>query len=559
MERKISTYDIVALLQLPKVGRKTALKLIQGLNRAITGMQELADYVKERAKEFRLPEYTIADFTHAYASAEWIWEQSERLGIKIISFLDAAYPAQLKDMADLPITLSYKGDIDNLTDKPNVAVIGTREPSGYGARIGERFGETFASFRFNVVSGLALGCDTAGHRGALKGKGTTAAVLAHGLDTVYPAANKGLAADILDQGGVLLSEYFVGQKSMANFFVERDRIQAGLSQSVVVVETDVKGGTMHTVRYCQDYRRRLVCFNHPVEHRNHVKAQGNQKLIREGAALPVTGKDEIEMLSFILLTDFLEKQDSNFESNLFAQHVAPYFVKQPDGTMPVVWAVYDFDGAVNPYEHVYGNLFKRIADEYSWSKETFTRMEFDHILPFEQFSQQIGTDKAIKKEFAKEIYENFAIFHLHGHLQFEIPSGSTVFSKEEAKASIVELKGAVQEPRAVYEAPEQEKAATNPATSASAPSILEKPRQIEHPVEEKKKGRNKTSKKEIVDKPAKKKAAPKDLSDKTVKAKKERKEPVQKTANAKAPKKTKPAKPKKTKPSNDANLKLWQE
>ncbi|OQP57842.1 DNA-processing protein DprA [Niastella populi] len=306
MGQKISVQNIVSLLQLPKVGRKTALKLLTALDHSVSDKQDLIDYVKEQAGSMRLPEYSAAAYDLAFGHAEQILEQSEKAGISVISVLDEDYPKQLRETPDPPVTLSYKGNIKVLSEKPNIAVIGTREPTDFGVKIGERLGEVFASHKFNVVSGLALGCDTAGHVGALKGNGTTAAVLAHGLDHIYPKENKELAQTIVDKNGVLVSEYFVKQRPMANYFVDRDRIQAGLSQSVVIVETDVKGGTMHTAKYCNEYNRKLVCFNHPQQYRSEPKVQGNQMLIREGKALPVYSKDEIDILMFILLNDFTD-------------------------------------------------------------------------------------------------------------------------------------------------------------------------------------------------------------------------------------------------------------
>ena len=102
---------------------------------------------------------------------------------------------------------------------------------------------------FNIVSGLAIGCDTAGHISIIDASGITTAVTAHGLDTVYPAENRGLAEKIYENNGILISEYFVNTRGLPNYFVERDRIQAGLSLGTIVIETDIKGGTMHTVNF----------------------------------------------------------------------------------------------------------------------------------------------------------------------------------------------------------------------------------------------------------------------------------------------------------------------
>lgn len=299
MNNYLSTDYIIKLLELPKVGRKTALRLINEISFRISSDNDLMDFISEKANSFRLPNYSLSDFETAFRSADEIIELSERKNIKIISFLDSLYPTQLKDIFDFPIILNYIGNLDSIISKANVAVIGTREATEYGLKIGKRVGEVLALNNINVVSGLALGCDTSGHVGALAANGTTTAVLAHGLDKVYPKENKKLAEEILEKGGVLISEYFIKQSPLANFFVERDRIQAGLSNAVLVIETDIKGGTMHTVKFCQEYKRILACINHPQEYLNQPKVQGNQMLIREGKAKPLFSKDDID--AFITL------------------------------------------------------------------------------------------------------------------------------------------------------------------------------------------------------------------------------------------------------------------
>lgn len=294
MQGKISTESIIKMLQLPKVGRKTSLKLIDNLAFSINSEKDLSEYIKESASILGLPQYSEGDFEKAYSKAEEIISNSEKKNIKIISCYDIEYPAKLREIDDFPILLNYIGNIKPLNDKNNVAVIGTREPTEYGIKLGKRLGEVFAANGFNVVSGLAIGCDTAGHIGALVERSTTTAVLAHGLDTIYPKENKALADQILSADGLLISEYFVKQRAMGNFFVERDRIQAGLSDSVIVVETDIKGGTMHTVKYCLKYQRILACLNHPTEYHHEPKVQGNRMLINEKKAIPIISKEDID-------------------------------------------------------------------------------------------------------------------------------------------------------------------------------------------------------------------------------------------------------------------------
>ena len=169
--------------------------------------------------------------------------------IQIVTYLDANYPKRLKNIIDQPTVLYYKGNIECLNKKDTVAIIGTREPTEYGVKIARNLGSSFGKRDYVVVSGLALGCDMYGHEGCLDENGTTVAVMPCGLDTVYPAKNKPLAEKILDKGGCLISEYPIKTRVFKNFFVERDRLQSGLSDGVFVIETGEKGGKLHTVGY----------------------------------------------------------------------------------------------------------------------------------------------------------------------------------------------------------------------------------------------------------------------------------------------------------------------
>ncbi|QJB29890.1 DNA-protecting protein DprA [Chitinophaga oryzae] len=302
----LTTEQIVKILSMPKIGRKTAMKLIKAISFKISNDNDLMDFINENGKGLRLPSYSIEEFVLAFERAEQILLDSEKEGIKLVNFQEDTFPKLLLQTNDCPIVLNYKGDISKLNETPSVALIGTREPTNFGAKFGTRLGEVFAEQKFNIVSGLAVGCDTAGHRGALNAKGLTTAVLAHGLDKVYPKENKELAKEILDSGGLLVSEYFVRQNALSNFFVERDRIQAGLSLGVIVIETGIKGGTMHTVRFCLENNRPLATLNHPTEHLWESKTQGNQLLIRERKAIPIFQKSEVDTLMNNLRAFFIQ-------------------------------------------------------------------------------------------------------------------------------------------------------------------------------------------------------------------------------------------------------------
>ena len=237
--------------------------------------------------------FTGKDIEEAIEKADKIIKSCENNGIKIVTFLDSEYPEKLKSISDPPTILYYKGNINCLNELHSVAIIGTRKPTEHGMKIARNLGSSFGKRNYVVVSGLAVGCDTGGHEGCLDQNGKTVAVMAGGLDRIYPAQNKGLAQRILNSGGALLSEYPPYTKTFKNFFVERDRLQSGLSDGVIVVETAEKGGTLHTVQYALEYQRILACYSHPSKYLNEKQTFGNQKLIKEGKAMAVGNDDEL--------------------------------------------------------------------------------------------------------------------------------------------------------------------------------------------------------------------------------------------------------------------------
>ena len=223
-----------------------------------------------------------------------VWRTSEQqvaeahdAGIRVLSYFDDDYPERLRSIPDAPSVLFVRGRVEALHESGTVAVVGTREPTPFGEHAAYRAGQRAAETGVVVISGLALGCDTQAHEGCVSRLGTGVAVLAHGLDRVYPARNRGLADLLLESGGCWISEYPLGTKPARGAFVERNRIQSGLSDGVLVIETDVQGGTMHTVRYCLQQHRRLACISHPQQWSHHPKTRGNRKLIEEGNAEPI--------------------------------------------------------------------------------------------------------------------------------------------------------------------------------------------------------------------------------------------------------------------------------
>ncbi|MDL2343618.1 DNA-processing protein DprA [Deinococcus sp. MIMF12] len=182
-------------------------------------------------------------------------EAAARDRAHILSTLDPGYPPLLRATPDAPPLLFVKGA---LRPERCLAVIGTREPTPHGEEIARRATRHFAERGWSIVSGLALGVDALAHRSTLDVGGHTVAVLAHGLQTVAPRRHQALAEQILEEGGALVTEYPYGTAPIPPYFAARDRIQAGLAQGVLMVQSGLDGGSLHASRAAVRYRRLLA-------------------------------------------------------------------------------------------------------------------------------------------------------------------------------------------------------------------------------------------------------------------------------------------------------------
>ena len=222
------------------------------------------------------------------------WHESR--GIRILSLHGSFYPNLLKKIPDPPLVLFVKGALDALLENTNVAIIGTRDPTPTGERVAGKIAKWLGERNWCIVSGLAKGIDAAAHRGAIEAKTKTIAVMATPLDRVYPAENRELADEILRTGGCWVSELALGKKPHRGSFVQRDRIQSGLSVAVIPVQTDVEGGTMHTVRYAEEQKRLLLCPR-PIDQESSLKQYaGIRRLIESHRATPFASEQYGEIL-----------------------------------------------------------------------------------------------------------------------------------------------------------------------------------------------------------------------------------------------------------------------
>lgn len=193
---------------------------------------------------------------------------------------DPRFPKAFKAIgSECPEKIYALGNLDLLKSEDMVAIIGSRKASRLGNHAAYTLGARFAKEGKVIVSGLALGCDTAAHRGCLSVDGHTIAIVATGLDLTHPQENVPLQEDILRKGGLIISEQPLGTKANPSCLVARNRLQAALSQTVIVAECPEHSGTMHTVRYAQKYGKRVVAVHFK---RDNEKNSGNRFIVNQG-------------------------------------------------------------------------------------------------------------------------------------------------------------------------------------------------------------------------------------------------------------------------------------
>ena len=206
---------------------------------------------------------------------------------------DLGWPAQLNDLAAMPIGLIVKGRVECLSQR-SIAIVGTRNPTPYGARIASDFAAGFVDREWLIVSGGAYGIDTHAHKGALIAEGVTIAVIASGIDINYPAGNERLFSEIAELGAIV-SEVMPGTPAFPSRFLTRNRIIAALSKSTLVVEAAFRSGSLRTARDAAELLRPVMAIPGPI---NSPTSEGTHRLIGERAAEIVTSvADAIELIS----------------------------------------------------------------------------------------------------------------------------------------------------------------------------------------------------------------------------------------------------------------------
>ncbi len=229
--------------------------------------------------------------TDTFASdTVWLREEQHHL----VTWLDDDYPPLLRQIADPPMALYVHGRRELLV-RPQIAIVGSRNPTALGRQTAAAFGRSLAESGLTITSGLALGIDAAAHRGALDANGGTIAVCGTGLDRIYPARNRDLAHAIAARGA-LVSELPIGTPARPGNFPVRNRIISGLSLGVLVVEAALRSGSLITARLAGDQGREVFALPGSI---HSPMARGCHALIRQGAKLVETAGDVLEELGVI--------------------------------------------------------------------------------------------------------------------------------------------------------------------------------------------------------------------------------------------------------------------
>lgn len=222
-------------------------------------------------------------------------EKAADAGIRIVTPLDEEYPTALKTIHDPPLALYVKGNLLP-QDAKAIGIVGSRSTTHYGLNAADRLAYQLGQTGFTVVSGLARGADTAAHMGALKSKGRTIAVLGGAIDCLYPPENAGLAERIAKQGAVV-SEYPMGRQADRMTFPYRNRIISGLSMGILLIESDIKGGSMHTADAAMEQGRTVFALPGRIDTPG---AKGPHYLIKNGAKLVERLDDILEEYELLI-------------------------------------------------------------------------------------------------------------------------------------------------------------------------------------------------------------------------------------------------------------------
>jgi len=289
------------LHRLPHVGASTYNRLVALFGSAEEVLQQSPDNLKPHLEAETLTAILASQSNCVVSptgqtvlkSLDWLDANPD---VRWLMLGDSVYPELLSQIPKAPPLVFVRGDVHVLS-LPQIAIVGSRNPTGGGHENAQRFAEFLAANGFVITSGLALGVDAAAHEGALAAQGKTLAVMGTGIDLVYPARHRNLAQRIIEQGGALISELPLGSSAKAANFPQRNRIISGLSWGVLVVEAALQSGSLITAKVALQQNREVFAIPGSI---HNPLARGCHQLIRQGATLVETGQDIVDQLAGML-------------------------------------------------------------------------------------------------------------------------------------------------------------------------------------------------------------------------------------------------------------------
>ena len=274
--------DVIRLINSENVGTKTFWHLISLYQNSSNALEHISELSLRGGKDIPIKVFSTEQ-------AEKIIDQCESMGIEIISYLDPAFSTLLKNIDDCPALLYCKGNI-NLLNENTIAIVGSRNASINGLRFAHKIAKDLSDNEMIIVSGFARGIDTAAHKASIENG--TIAVLAGGIDNIYPPENKELYSEIISKG-LIVAELPLGSIPRPQNFPQRNRIISGLSQAVAVIEATLKSGSLVTAKIALQQNREIFAVpGFPLDPRY----QGTNYLLKQGAHLLESATDIIEVV-----------------------------------------------------------------------------------------------------------------------------------------------------------------------------------------------------------------------------------------------------------------------
>ncbi len=277
----------IALTMIDGVGDLVAKNLISYCGGAKGVFTEKKSFLKKIPAIGEFTANSIAKFNN-FDEVDKEIKLIEKHKIEPLFYLDKRYPYRLKNHDDSPILLYYKGNAD-LNHQRVLSIVGTRQATVYGKHFTEQLCEALKPYDVLVISGLASGTDTNAHKFSLKHGMQTVGVLGHGLQTIFPTDNRKLAIEMLEHGG-LLTEYRFNAPGVKENFPQRNRIVAGMSDAVIVVESAIKGGSLITAEIANGYNQDVYALPGKI---TDTWSQGCNKLIQQNKAAIIDNVDEL--------------------------------------------------------------------------------------------------------------------------------------------------------------------------------------------------------------------------------------------------------------------------